>query len=148
MIALPLSIALAFAIPVAPPCSDLSLSSTMAEQFVCYKDAGRKVSLPGTGFNNGGLNGPACIVGVGADRLQLGTCGPSTIGRTTMMVPFSSIRAVEDDPSKAYVTIVLNVTVVRNGCLTDDCERVVDTPRPSRPATRTQPTAVALPPRQ
>lgn len=145
MLILPLALALALTAPAgASPCSGLAITSTLVEQFTCYKDAGRKVVLPGTDFIDG-FNGPGCIVGVGADRIQVAKCSSSSFDRVTLMVPFASIRAVEDDPSKAYVTIRMAVTVIQADCRTIDCGAPTYVPVHVHPAPQPTPRLIATP---
>lgn len=133
MITLPLALALAFAPAATPPCADLPPSSTIADQFACYKEAGRKVTFAGSGFVDG-FDGPGCVVGVWADRLQVSNCSRSSFDRKTVMVLYSSIRSIQDDPDAEFVTIRLTpqysqVDCARVAC-TDPNTVVVATPAP------------------
>lgn len=142
MFALPLAALLAFA-PSAS-CTDLPATSTIADQFTCYKDSGRKIVVPGTAFIIG-FDGPGCITGVWADRVQVATCSPSPFNRKSVMVMFSSIRAVEDVASTPYVTLRLNVEYGQVDCAVVQCIQYVPTPSPApppAPATR----RIATPP--
>ena len=92
------------------PCSHsdgtLPQNSTIADQFICYKNAGIKVSIPGTSLVQGGMHGgPGCILGVGADRIEVGQCG--LFPRIKFTVQFSSIRAIVDIPNERYVSVEL-----------------------------------------
>ena len=142
MIALPLAALLAVAAPAT--CTDLPATSTIADQFTCYKNAGTKVVVPGTAFI-GGFDGPGCITGVWADRLQVSTCGPSTLNRRSVMVMFSSIRAVEEGFNTPYVTLRLNAEYGQVDCSVVQCVNWVYAPAPApapAPATR----RIATPP--
>jgi hypothetical protein len=104
---------LILALAAAPaPCSlsdgTLPPSSTLADQFTCYKNAGIKVSIPGSVLVHGGLSREGCILGVGADRLEVGECGP--FPRTKFTIQFSSVRAVVDVPNERYVILELEPT--------------------------------------
>ena len=78
--------------------------SVFADQFRCYKGAGRKVSIPGTSLADGGLNGPGCIVGVAMDRVQIANCQGFTDKSVT--IPFQSIQILVDEATKDFVTVV------------------------------------------
>lgn len=80
-------------------------SSTLEEQFKCYKDARRKVSVPGTTLTYGGVNGAGCIVSIAADRVQIATCTGFT--EKSITIPFASIRLVVEEEGKDYVTVTL-----------------------------------------
>jgi hypothetical protein len=95
------------------PCSlsdgTLPPNSTFADQFSCYKNAGIKVSIPGTVLVHGGImNGAGCILGVAADRIEVGECG--RFPRTKFTIQYSSIRAVVDVPQEQYVVVELTNT--------------------------------------
>jgi hypothetical protein len=79
--------------------------STLEDQFRCYKDAGRKVSIPGTGLVEGGVHGAGCIVSIAADRVQVASCNSCTDRAIT--IPFASIRFVFEEEMKDYVTVDL-----------------------------------------
>jgi hypothetical protein len=67
-----------------------------------------------------------------------------------MLVPFASIRAVQDDPRQAYVTVVFPVAVIENDdCRTIDCSFGARSPRRlTTPTTSpTRPRLIAAPPR-
>src|SRR5690349_13344463 len=132
---LTLSLLLAFAAPAT--CTDLPATSTIADQFTCYKNSGVKIVVPGTAFI-GGLEGPGCITGVWADRIQVTTCGPSSFNRKSVMVMFSSIRAVEEGTNTPYVTLRLNVEYGQVDCSVVECVNYVYAPSP-RPATTPAP---------
>ena len=129
MITLPLVALLAFA-PAASPCEQLPSTSTIADQFTCYKNAGRKIVVPGTGFISG-FDGPGCLTGVWADRIQVSSCGPSTLNRRSVMVMFSSIRAVEEGINTPYVTLRLNIEYGQVDCSVVECVNYVYAPRPA-----------------
>lgn len=134
MTALSLALAFALAGPAAPGgCADMTPTSTFADQFLCYKNAGRKVLVPGTAFVVG-FDGPGCITAVGADRIQVSSCGPGTIGRKSVTIPLASIHAVADDDSERYVTIVLVSQTVQVDCRYEACGEVVYVPAPPPPA--------------
>lgn len=78
--------------------------SVFADQFRCYKTAGRRVSIPGTSLADGGLNGAGCIVGVAMDRVQIANCTGFTDKSVT--VPFASIQILIDEATKDFVTVV------------------------------------------
>ena len=143
MIALPIAALLAFAAPAT--CTDLPATSTIADQFTCYKNAGMKIAVPGTGFV-GGFDGPGCITGVWADRLQVSTCGPSSFNRHSVMVLFSSIRAVEEVANNSYVTVRTTAEYAQVDCSVVECTNYVyapaPAPAPAAPATR----RIATPP--
>ena len=128
MLALPLAALLAFAAPAT--CTDLPATSTIADQFTCYKNAGVKIVVPGTAFI-GGFDGPGCISGVWADRIQVTTCGPSTLSRRSVMVMFSSIRAVEEGTNTPYVTLRLNIEYGQVDCSVVECVNYVYAPAPA-----------------
>jgi len=79
--------------------------STLEDQFKCYKDAGRKVSIPGTGLVYGGIHGAGCIVSIAADRVMVASCNSFTDRAIT--IPFASIRFVFEEEMKDYVTVDL-----------------------------------------
>ena len=79
--------------------------STLEDQFKCYKDAGRKVSIPGTGLAYGSANGAGCIVSIAPDRVQVASCNSFTDRAIT--IPFASIRFVFEEEMKDYVTVDL-----------------------------------------
>lgn len=143
MIALPLAALLAVAAPAT--CTDLPATSTIADQFTCYKNAGTKVVVPGTAFI-GGFDGPGCITGVWADRIQVTTCGPSTLNRRSVMVMFSSVRAVEEGSNTSYVTLRLNVEYGQVDCSVVQCVNYVYAPAPA-PAPAPADRRIATPPR-
>lgn len=128
MLTLPFAAVLALASPAMPSCIDLPATSTMADQFTCYKDAGRKIVVPGTGFVDG-FDGPGCITGVWADRIQVGTC--SSFNRRTVTVPFATLRAVEDIANSPYVTLILETSYAQVDCAVVNCVQVVERPAPA-----------------
>lgn len=144
MITLPLVALLAFA-SAASPCEQLPSTSTIADQFTCYKNSGRKIVVPGTGFISG-FDGPGCITGVWADRIQVGTCSNSSFNRKTVMVMYASIRAVEDVDNIPYVTLRLAGDYAQADCSVVECVNYVyapaPAPAPAAPATR----RIATPP--
>jgi len=79
--------------------------STLEDQFKCYKEAGRRVSIPGTGLAYGSVNGAGCIVSIAADRVQVASCNSFTDRAIT--IPFASIRFVFEEETKDYVTVDL-----------------------------------------
>ncbi len=96
--------------PSMPPCeftrtSPVPPSSTLEEQFICYKQAGRRVSVPGTGMAYGSANGAGCIISIAHDRLHLASCNGFTDRALT--IPFASIRFVYEEEGKDYVTVDL-----------------------------------------
>jgi hypothetical protein len=78
--------------------------SVFADQFRCYKTAGRKISIPGTSLSDGGLNGGGCIVGVALDRVQVANCNGWSDKSVT--IPFASIQLLVDEATKDFVTVV------------------------------------------
>ena len=144
---LTLSLLLVLAAPASGTCADLPTSSTIADQFTCYKDSGRKIIVPGTGFTDG-FDGPGCIAKVWADRIQVASCGTSSFDRRTVVVMFASIRAVEDEESLPYVVLRLVGEVTSVNCAVVNCVNTpqVEVPAPvvtPRPAPR--PRGVAAP---
>lgn len=140
-----LALTLAVAVPASSSdCSDLGPTSTLADQFLCFKTAGRKIVVPGTGFLNG-FDGPGCISAVAADRISVSTCGPGTIGRKTITVPLASIQGVSDDPDRGYVTLILVSQTVEVDCRYQRCEQVIYAPAPA-PAPAPRPHLMATPP--
>lgn len=105
---------LLIALAAAPaPCSlsdgSLPENSTLADQFTCYKNAGIKVSIPGTVLVRNGISSKeGCILGVAGDRLEVGECGP--FPRVKFTIQYSSVRAVVDVPNERYVVIELEPT--------------------------------------
>jgi hypothetical protein len=101
---------LILALAAAPaPCSlsdgTLPANSTLADQFTCYKTAGIKVSIPGTTLVHGGLSGEGCILGVAADRVEVGECG--RFPRTKFTLQYTTIRAVVTVQNQNYVILEL-----------------------------------------
>jgi hypothetical protein len=144
---LTLSLLLALAAPAPGTCADLPTSSTIADQFTCYKDSGRKIIVPGTGFTDG-FDGPGCIAGVWADRIQVATCGSSSFNRRTVMVMFASIRSVEDEQSLPYVVLRLVGEVTSVNCAVVNCVNSpqVEVPAPVvRPRPAQRPLGTAAP---
>lgn len=97
-------------IPSIPPCeytkaNPIPAGSTMAEQFQCYKEKGRRVSIPGTGLAYGSVNGAGCIIAIATDRVQVASCNGFTDRAIT--IPFASIRFVFEEEGKDYVTVDL-----------------------------------------
>ena len=147
MIALPLAALLALAAPAPATCADLPENSTIADQFTCYKNAGRKIIVPGTGFTDG-FDGAGCIAGVWADRIQVATCGGSSFNRRTVMVMFASIRSVEDEQSLPYVVLRLVGEVTQVDCAVVNCinSTQVEVPPPVvRPRPAQRPLGTAAP---
>lgn len=144
---LTLSLLLALAAPAPATCTDLPATSTIADQFTCYKNSGVKIVVPGTAFI-GGLEGPGCISGVWADRLQVTSCGPSSFNRKSVMVMFSSIRAVEEGVNVPYVTLRLNVDYGQVDCSVVECVNYVYAPSPAPAPAPAAPTTrrIATPP--
>lgn len=89
----------------------ISGSSTLADQLRCYQTSGRRVSIAGTSFTEGGISGGYCVKGVASDRVQVGRC--SSFGSdAAITIPFTSIAFVTDNPDAEYVSITL---VARGG---------------------------------
>ena len=84
----------------------ISDASNWPDQFRCYRDDTRKVSVPGTAFEGSATSGGACVIGVGHDRVQIGACNAaaSDVGLT---VPYSSIIYVIDDPRREWADIIV-----------------------------------------
>ncbi len=80
-------------------------SSTMSEQFECYKKSGRRVSVLGTSMVYGGVNGAGCIVSIATDRVQISSCNGFT--EKSLTLPFESIRFIQEEQGKDYVTVGL-----------------------------------------
>ena len=144
MVALPLLLALSAAAPSTPPCNDLGPTSTLADQFVCYRTAGRKVVVPGSGYLNG-FDGPGCIGAVGADRVEITNCSPSSFDRRSVTIPFVSIQAIDDTPNAANITVRLVALERRYDCGDHPCEYVVVAPTPEPPSASAGPRLVAKP---
>ena len=125
-----LSLALALAGPAPAPCT-LATSPTLADQFLCYKNAGRKIAFPETQFFAVEPNGTGCIIAIGADRMEVGPC--DSFSRTTITVTYASIRTVVDNPDQEWVSVFLVDNTQRPSCW-PDCNRVEYTPPPRAPA--------------
>jgi hypothetical protein len=63
------------------------------------------VSIPGTPYEEGSVNGAACIKAVATDRVQLISC--TGFSDRSVVILFSSISFIENDASHNYVTIYL-----------------------------------------
>lgn len=81
--------------------------STWADQFRCYQTSGRRVSVPGSAFDAGTVSGGVCILSVTADRLQIAACG-SFAGDAAMILPYSTIAYVVDDPRTEHVALYVS----------------------------------------
>lgn len=85
--------------------SPIPESSSWFEQFKCYQGSGRHVSVVGSGgFEAGTVSGGICISSVTHDRVQAVACG-SFAGEGAMIVPYTSIGYVIDDPQREAVDI-------------------------------------------
>ena len=143
MLALPIAALLAFA-PQAT-CADLPATATVADQFTCYKNAGRKVLVPGTNFVDG-FDGPGCIARVWADRVQVTTCSPSSFDRRSVLVMFTSIRSLEDEGNIPYVILRLAGGSGEVDCAVVTCVQPAPIQRPTpAPAPAPAPRGVAAP---
>lgn len=106
---------LLFAPPPATPVLDCTYgastpipqTSTWSEQFRCYQNGGRRVSVAGTQFAEGAVSGGFCIKGVANDRLQVAKC--NSFGQdVAVTIPFTNIAYLTDNPDQEYVVIYLN----------------------------------------
>lgn len=147
MLTLPLATLLAFVAPAPATCADLPSSSTIADQFTCYKTTGRKILVPGTGFIDG-FDGAGCVSGVWADRIQIATCSPSSFNRKSVLVMFASIRSVEDEANAPYVILRLVGESMQVDCSVVNCVHAapieVPAPTPATPSVP-RPRGVAAP---
>ena len=83
-------------------------SSAWFDQFKCYQGSGRHISIVGSGgFEAGTVSGGVCIAGVAHDRVQVAACG-SFAGDGAMILPYSSIGYLIDDPRSEVVNIYLS----------------------------------------
>ena len=83
-------------------------TSTLFEQFKCYQGSGRHVSVVGSGsFEAGTVSGGVCITSVTHDRVQIAACG-SFAGDGAMILPYTSIAYLIDDPRNEFVNIYLS----------------------------------------
>ncbi len=83
-------------------------SSAWFDQFKCYQASGRHVSVVGSGsFEAGTVSGGVCIAGVAHDRVQVAACG-SFAGDGAMILPYSAIGYLIDDPRSEVVNIYLS----------------------------------------
>ncbi|MFI5235996.1 MAG: hypothetical protein ACHQXA_09815 [Gemmatimonadales bacterium] len=98
------------AAPAAPgPCTysrrhTIDSSSSWADQFRCYKAAGRHITFPGTSYQTNSLVGALCIQVVTEDRVQLVACD-TTSGDTAIVLSYSAILYVVDDPNVDDVAV-------------------------------------------
>ena len=102
-----------FAAPshAASPCefgaaTPIPSNSSLADQLRCYQSAGRRVSVAGTSFTEGGVTGGYCVKGVASDRFQVGRCSSFGVD-AAIIIPFASVAYLTDRPDLEYVTITL-----------------------------------------
>lgn len=95
---------------VAGPCqfgrgAPIPDASSWYEQFKCYQSSGRHVTIPGSGaFEAGAVSGGLCLIAVTHDRVQIAACG-SFGGDGALILPYSAIAYVVDDPRADPVNI-------------------------------------------
>jgi hypothetical protein len=96
--------------PGMSPCTfsrgtSIPASSSLVDQFKCYRSSGRHISIVGSGaFEAGTVSGGVCLVGVAPDRIQVAPCGPFS-GDGAMTLPYTAIAYVVDDPKSDPVNI-------------------------------------------
>jgi hypothetical protein len=94
----------------ASPCTfsrsnPIAAGSGWADQFKCYQASGRHVTIVGSrAFEAGTVSGGVCVVGVGADRVQVAACG-SFAGDSSMVVSYPAIAYVVDDPRSESASV-------------------------------------------
>jgi hypothetical protein len=82
-------------------------NSSLADQLRCYQGVGRRVTIPGTTFTEGGATGGYCVKSVATDRFQVGRC--TAFGDdVAITIPFTSVAYLTDRPDLEYVTISLH----------------------------------------
>ena len=82
-------------------------NSGWQSQFKCYQSSGRHVTVVGSGsFEAGTVSGGLCVISATPDRAQIAACG-SFGGDAAMIVPYTSIGYLIDDPRSEVVNVYL-----------------------------------------